>query len=179
MSSLKRTALLALAFLAGCTTPAETLFVPLESANWSLAHEARGSMLEGRPGIREFVPVGEDLESWSRLLTVQNWDGDRRAPWEVVSELRDAMLERCPDATWEVLEGGPDSVVYEWRIEDCGDHDDQHEVARMVRGNLGLHRVALTAKGGALDPELRASWLEIVGGAFVLDLVTGAPAEVR
>lgn len=179
MNALQRLALAALALLGpSCASSGETLFVPADSAEWSLAHQVQPNRLLGRPGLREFVPAGESIEAWSRLLTIQNLEGDSRAPRALMDGLRERMAERCPDVAWEVLDESEDSVSYEWSIEGCGDHDDQHELARITRGNLGLYRVALTAKGNSLDPELRAAWLETIDGAFVLDLATGQPAEI-
>ena len=62
----------------------------------------------------------------------------------------------------------PSSVTCEWSISGSPDHSDQVELARLLEGNDGLHRVAFTKKGADFSAEERKRWLEALAGAQVV-----------
>jgi hypothetical protein len=154
------TALLAPLLLASCLSlrePLEAAQVPASTSGWII-----GSLREdsGTGTLIEYVPEDESIDAWSKLVTVQFLEGRRTPLDEQVRELERAMRRRCPERVeWTVLEEGRDSVLYEWRIRDCPPADDQHELARLMRGNDGTHRVAYCEKSAAIDATTREDWL--------------------
>lgn len=157
--------------LASCgTIPLETVFVPIEDANTlKLGHSADAP---GRGSIKEYIPGGERMDDWRHLLTIQFLEAERRTPEELVAELEQWTRRHGGTLEWKVLERDANSVVYEWCLADCPKQDaalrDQCEVSRVLRGNDGLHRVAYTERGRAMDPAARARYLEAFRKAYVV-----------
>ncbi len=118
--------------------------------------------------IVEFIRPGQSINDWSELVTIQFLEGNRSAPIDLMSELRDTMTQRCPNVVWVVLDERADSVLYEWVLQDCEGQDDQHEIARLLRGNDGLHRVAYTQKGPRLGSVTSAVWRNVFLGSYVM-----------
>jgi hypothetical protein len=150
------------ALLWGCSTTLETVAVPTDSSGWKLG---AGSDRKGRT-IAEFVPRNETINNWTRLFTIHFIEGERSPPLEVMRPLQAAMQKRCPGSTWSVLRQDALSVLYEWRISGCGNNPDQHEIARLLKGNDGVHRVAYVQKPIIPEDE-RAKWLKALSEAYV------------
>jgi hypothetical protein len=58
-------------------------------------------------------------------------------------------------------------MIYEWRIHSCPGQEGQVEIARIMRGNDGLHRIAYTEKGGTMNPQSREEWMGVLKSAYV------------
>jgi hypothetical protein len=131
--------------LSGCATPLETASLHLSATDekWK---PAGGSERRGRT-LAEFVPQDESINSWSRLLTIQFIEQKGVSPLVVMDQLRAAMQSRCPDSPWQVIQHDSTSVLYEWSIARCDNNPDEHEIARLLKGNDGIQRVAFTPQG--------------------------------
>jgi hypothetical protein len=152
--------------LSGCATSLETASLHLSASDgkWK---SAGGSERGGRT-LAEFVPQDESINDWSRLLTIQFIEQKGVSPLVVMDQLRSGMQSRCPDSPWQVIQQDPTSVLYEWSIAHCGNNPDEHEIARLLKGNDGIQRVAFTQKGTELAPSEREQWLKILSEAYVV-----------
>ena len=80
-----------------------------------------------------------------------------------------------------MIEESPTSILYEWWIGGCVAAPDQHEVARVLDGHAGVHRVAFVAKGERMPDHLREEWIErlrqviIVRDGVPIDPESGEP----
>ncbi|HYD58538.1 MAG TPA: hypothetical protein VEB41_16655, partial [Burkholderiales bacterium] len=81
--------------------------------------------------------------------------------------LESQMRARCPGAKWRVVNQDSTSVTYEWSLSGCAGHSDQHEVARLLKGNDGVHRIAYVRKTPQLDAAERSTWLRAFANAYV------------
>jgi hypothetical protein len=152
-----------LLLLMGCSIPLETVYVPAEDNGLRLGY---GSDRRGTT-IAEFIPSDETMGNWSRKLTIQFLEGERRSPRAFMSALESLMRARCPDAKWTVLSEDATSVMYEWATTNCSTTADQHELARLLKGNDGVHRVAYVRHGAQLDSTERDAWIKAFIGAHV------------
>jgi hypothetical protein len=152
--------------LAACSSPLETVRLPAVGDAWEVGYSR--DFGEGQGVITEFIPVGESMESWTRRITIQFLEGSTRTPEQGMSELRRAVQGPCPRSHWFVLDRRPNSILYEWSVFGCDGQQDQHEIARLLRGNDGLHRVAYTEKGTSMDPTSRALWLDRIALAVLI-----------
>ena len=152
--------------LAGCATQLETATfrAPDDSGKWKAAG---GSDRRGRT-IAEFVPQNESIDNWSRLLTVQFIERQGVSPVEFMTQLRATMQNRCPGTAWRIVQQDSTSVLYEWSIAGCGANPDQHEIARLLKGNDGIQRIAFTRKGAELEPNEREQWVRTFSEAYVV-----------
>jgi hypothetical protein len=150
----------------GCATPLETTSLHLSAGDgkWK---PAGGSDRRGRT-LAEFVPPDESIDNWSRLLTIQFIEQKGVSPGVVMDQLRTAMQVRCPDSPWQVIQQDSTSVLYEWSIAHCGSNPDEHEIARLLKGNDGIQRVAFTQKGLELASAEREQWVKILSDAYVV-----------
>jgi hypothetical protein len=126
----------------------------------------------GRGAIVEYVPLDEEIGSWKHLVTIQFLEGQRRTPEVVASGLAQQMRGHGGTLHWNVLERDANPVLYEWSLLDCpkkGEaYRDQCELARFLRGNDGLHRVAYTERARSMDPARRAHYLGAFQKAYVV-----------
>src|SRR5688572_25988196 len=154
---------LVLLLLASCMTPLESVYAPRDMTGWTVAARA------DRPGfgtITSFVPAGESAERWKQIVTVQLYENRHTPLAAQVGELESKMRARCAERTeWTILEQDRNSVLYEWSIRDCAPHEDQHELARLMRGMQGTHCISYSSKTADLDPAVRDDWLATLGAA--------------
>jgi|HubBroStandDraft_4_1064222.scaffolds.fasta_scaffold749658_1 hypothetical protein len=152
--------------LVSCATQLETatFHVPDGVGKWkaAFASERRGRTLA------EFVPQDESIDNWSRLLTVQFIEQQGLSPMESMAQLRATMQSRCPRSSWKIVQQDSTSVLYEWSIAGCGSNSDQHEIARLLKGNDGIQRIAFTRKGAELEPSEREQWIKTFSEAYVV-----------
>lgn len=150
--------------ISGCATTIETAFVPGDSSGWKLGH---GSDRRGRT-IAEYVPHYESINNWSKLLTIQFLEGERSPPLAVMERLRSRIQTRCPGAFWSIIRQEPSSVLYEWKISGCPGNPDQNEIARLLRGNDGVHRIAYVEKVPNMTAAERDKWINAFSDAYVV-----------
>jgi hypothetical protein len=60
------------------------------------------------------------------------------------------------------------SIIYEWKMQNCRPHADQHEVAKIVYGKFSIFRLAYVAKTEKLAPEKREMWIKELKGAKIV-----------
>jgi hypothetical protein len=164
MNTLFRAHFLALILvISGCATPLETVVVPTDPTGWKLgyASDRRGQT------IAIYVPREESMDSWTRQFTIQFTDGVRTPPLEWMTNLESLMQKRCPGSYWKLIEQDSNSVLYEWKISNCAGHANQHEVARLLKGNDGIHRIAYVEKNQNIASTVREKWIKSFLEAYV------------
>ena len=147
----------------GCATTLETVYVPAENKGWKVGSGTNN------PGatLVEFIPVDETISNWSRMFTIQFLEGTRAAPSDFMKTLQAQAVSRCPKTQWVVISDSSLSTTYQWSISSCPGHPDQTEIARLIRGNDGLHRIAYVRRTSTLDPSERDTWLDAFAKAYV------------
>ncbi len=160
----------------GCATPLETTGMQIPESNWRVgfAHDFNRKLFGFLPGpgygqgtIVEFIRENEHIERWTRLITIQFFEGVMEAPEDYAERARADLAGLCPDLVWKVLSEQPNSVTYVWSISGCSNQDDQEEIVRLLRGNDGLHRVAFTQKP-TISNLSRSKWVDMIEGAKVM-----------
>jgi len=150
--------------LVGCATTFETVYVPAENKGWQVGSGTN------RPGEKlvEFVPTEESISNWSRMFTIQFLEGTRDSPQKVMEALQARMRAHCRDAQWATISQNASSVTYQWSVSNCAGQMDQIEIARLLSGNDGVHRIAFVRKGLDFAPGEKEKWLEAFSKAYVL-----------
>lgn len=151
--------------LSGCAATPETVLLPMDTSGWSTGSRS----FQAGVLVLEFVPTNESIDKWTRMVTLQSLQGERRSPHEFVKELESRMRARCPNVTWRTIKQDPVSVTYEWAFSKCPWYPDQHEVARLLRGRAAIHRVSFTQKGSHFDVDARDSWVATFDKASIVD----------
>ncbi len=165
--------LLTLALFA-CSTPLETVRIPASVEGWVVAHAQDKA---GTGNITEFIRGGQTLQNWSEMITIQFLENTKTSPADFMAQLEKAMRERVPSVNWKVIAGDEESILYEWQFSGVAKQPDQHEIARLLRGNDGLHRVAYTKRGAPLSSEGRMEWIGYLRGAAVFK--DGKPIDLQ
>ena len=155
--------MLLLGLSASVAVAVETVYVPAEKTGWQIAY--RSSV--GGVTLIELIPTDENLSSWSRMFTIQFMEGMRESPARFMEKLRARMLTRCPSTQWTVLAEDALSITYEWSISRCAAAPDQHELARLLKGNDGVHRIGYVRKVSELEATERATWLNTFASSYV------------
>jgi hypothetical protein len=147
-------------FVSGCATTLETVYVPADNSGWKVGYGVNKPELT----IVEYIPVEESISNWSRIFTIQFLEGVRELSNETPKTLS-KMLTNCPDTKWDVLSEDKLSVTYERKTLACKG-GDEYEIARLLKGNDGIHRISYTSKKPINETD-RASWLKVFTDAYV------------
>ena len=107
--------------------------------------------------ITEYVKEGEKIDSWTELLTIQQFRR-KGSPREFFDQLKGARERGCPGLTeWRMVEEERNSVLYEWNTTAvCEGQPVQWEMARLLFGRNTGYRVAYTTRS-QLTAETRAT----------------------
>lgn len=144
-------------FLFGCSISLEHVNVPGQLHDWKVGYQHIEKF--SNDNISEYIPYDESIKNWSKMVTVQFKSGRKDDPQVFMNDLKNKMIKRCENLVWDVIKKEKNSVLYEWRIKECSPHSDQHEIAKLILGNDGLHRVAYTEKVQNISPKKRAEWI--------------------
>jgi len=142
--------------------PEEQVVVNFDQRKWHLGHTAE----KGGQRIKEFVLPGENVNNWTELVTVQSFLGaqKRMTAEEIVLGMKQ-QLNECPKAMWRIIQGDNDEFLYEWQTVDCPGWDNQYELAKVIRGQTAIHRVAYANRKLPISEETRRQWTHLVGQA--------------
>jgi hypothetical protein len=135
-------------------------------SDWKLANR---NVVPGGYSVLQYVRQGDDIKDLGELLTVQEVSGkpDDRNPEMLLNELRENREKTCPDATtWTVLAKDSTSILYEWESTSCGNQPEQHEIARIIVGQLNVYFVRYARKT-AFDDATRGEWMRRLSEARV------------
>jgi hypothetical protein len=162
--------ILAIALLSGCGTVGpgssrqeDLAFPPEILRDWQV-----GYSVENRSErTTQFVPKGEKIDNWTRLVTLQTVkksDVSAESIENTVNKKAKEMSARCPETVWNVIERGPNTntILYEFRVQNCPSNADQHEIARILDGKYNLFSIHYAAKVKTLPPEERDKWIKLL-----------------
>lgn len=91
----------------------------------------------------------------------------KMTPEEIMQGAKNATIKDCPSAMWNVTGKSNIEVVYEWQTMECPGMDKQYEIAKLMSGKEGIHRVAYTTKKLPVGEAVRATWLQLISAAKV------------
>ena len=76
--------------------------------------------------------------------------------------LKEGIAKRCPEVKWNVIEKTKNDILFEWRVENCPQNDDQHQVQRLLNGKWNGFNIAYVRKIKELAPDEREQWLKVL-----------------
>ena len=150
-----------------------TVTPPNGMDSWQVVHKYAGRY-DGN-SIIEAVPKGQTLKKFTDMLTIQFRGFDPRAgghltALEYMKVFKNMAKERSPKIVWKVIKkNSSNDVVYEWRIQNSPEIEDQHEIARIIITDKGLHRVAFVKKVPQLSLEERQEWIQALSKATLIN----------
>ncbi|PIK94984.1 hypothetical protein SYN60AY4M2_05955 [Synechococcus sp. 60AY4M2] len=121
------------------------------------------------------------LASWREMLSVMNVQVPK-LPRFLANNMRNNLLEYCPQTMWEFHRESEEDVLYEFRSAGCRGQVagiQEHEIGRITQGPDGPVRIAYAAKP-EMTPEMRSRWLNLLGSevgtarGFPIQNLTGA-----
>lgn len=122
--------------------------------------------------IVEFVPEGETVDNWSKMMTIQNSPikavGSFPTPEAFMNDLKAKMQNRCPAVIWNVIQKGEAEILYEWRIENCSPNPDQHEIAKIMYSKVNFFAIHYVSKVKMLPEDERKDWIERLRAADII-----------
>ena len=155
----------------------ERAFIPELEGEWTSV--SRNESPEGPGREVASIPADESFELWTQMVTIQFMKGAEATPREMMDRVLARLTAKCSELVSNVVVEDDQSVTYEWRIDECPAAPDQHEVARLIQGREGLHRIAYVRKGEEMPADVREGWLLRLAQAIVVkgEQVVFAPPE--
>lgn len=150
--------------LISCATSLEHVYTEFQPQGWKIGFSED---IRGKGNIVEYVPTNETVQNWSKIMTIQFFEGSSMEPAVAMNRLKGKMQSRCPDVEWNIIEESKVHVLYEWSIVACVGHPSQHEISKFMKGNDGLHRFAYTEKTEKLSESSRKIWIDRVSSSFL------------
>lgn len=168
--------MLILWLFAGCAPAAQEytdnlVFHLDDAASWKVGHHTEDRARNY--AITELIRKSEDINSWSEMITVENfplWWGGKS-----VSEALESLIvlrdKECPGTTeWQVIEGSPKTVSYENHTAECKGYAAHHEVGKIMDGRFNRFRVRYTQTTRSMPTEERDKWAHWVTKEVRLEL---------
>lgn len=158
--------ILALCISSAClaANEADLVKVSLPNDNWSLASK---QSLKNQ-SVTEYVPNGESVNNWQRIITVNYNSYQALNPALPLSQIVNVTIKSlkdiCPNLKSQILTQTSDSITYQWQITGCGTgiRADQLEVARLVRGKTGFFTIHYAIKSTDVPEPTRQEMLNVV-----------------
>ena len=131
-----------------------------DDRNWVVGYEAS----DGRKSIIEYVLEGETVHNWSELVTKQTFLGLQEivTPEEFMENMKKSMKSSLQ---WNVLKKGNNDILYEWKMMNAPDMDNQHEIAHIISGKEGIYSMRYTTKKVPISPDRREDWIKLLESA--------------
>ena len=133
----------------------------------------------------EFVPLGQTVENWQELLTVQVFYGMTNiAARDFAEGVIGASAEHCPGATGAVIQNEPENGydVALFMVSCPGMADSERPEWTLFKGILGKDSFYLVHKAWAYRPEKDAvvQWSQYLYGVGLCDIrIKGADCTVQ
>ena len=134
---------------------------PAEFLKWKVGNSQQNEA----QAITEFVPKEETVENWSKMLTIQSVskaNSSWRSAERFMNLLKDSIAKKCPRVIWSVIEKTKRDILFEWRVENCPQNADQHQVQRLLDGKWNGFNIAYVRKVTELPPDEREQWLKVL-----------------
>lgn len=147
----------------------DRLTIETDGRKWRAGHR----LVSNVHTTTEYVLPGEQVQNWKELVTVERLLGlsDRKVePKQLMQSIKKRIQTLDPKATWKVLAENEDDVLYEWRFSNDGKRSPHHEMARLVKGQQDIYRIAYSARsdlGGN-----RKTWAKLLNSAKLVDLTS-------
>ena len=151
--------------LNGCAAPIEHIVVPGGQPGWKVGYEERERFSNNN--IREIIPQNENIDNWTKMITIQFYSGRKDDPEKFEKALEASMKKRCKETIWKVINKDNKSILYEWSINNCAPNPDQHEISRIFLGNDGLHRAAYTEKVENMQRATHDEWVKRLSNSYL------------
>lgn len=158
--------------------PPETVILTLPDENYAGWKEiARG--VSKKEGVIECIPVSQEVENWSELISIQYKDRadiNREAARSIeaaVDCLRKTTVAAYPGnkVTWTILEKNKSDILYEWILHESYQNiPPQHELARAFLTEQGLHRVGFVRQNREMSAEEREKWIKSLRKSAVVSI---------
>lgn len=147
----------------GLKMPAEDLIsgdsisMKLFGKNWILSDQLIDY------GMVEFIPAGQDHETWEEIITVQRLDAEGKSLKNLHKKLRKIREKNCPGQTAysRIIKEEKKILLFESRVENCEKFGTQSEIKIMLAPpTLTLFQytvwiVEYTKRGDDIDPAKR------------------------
>jgi len=118
--------------------------------------------------IIQFVPRGENLQNWTKLINIISYKGVNDSPSKMFAMMKEELKTRIPDKKIEfnVISEEPDSIFAEWWINE-NSAVDEHSWIKIMRGKNQSVTLLYTIKNINEVPEVRKNWEETIRNAKI------------
>ena len=137
------------------TDPPEIAEVRIDQREWHVAFRQRTRDY----ALREYVLATDAVQNQRELVTWQVSFGSRGGS---LAEQRDRLLQSLSSACGTLQQRSVPAPAHELRFEwwhaDCGGRPQQHELVRLVEGEIGTHSLTYVRTGAPIPDVERTRW---------------------
>lgn len=160
-------AIVASVALASLACAAEQLALNIDTTKWKLGYSAANN----EQGLKEYCLIGESVENWTELVTVQAFFGlqRRQTAGMFMSNMLNTVKKSSPDAMCKVIREAPGDVLFEWEVRNTAGLPDQYEIDRVIAGSNALWVLHYASKKLPVTPETRDTWISALEAARLVE----------
>jgi hypothetical protein len=154
-------------FLSACVTvPVEGLKTSINTGGWDIGYQK--DFGAGNGYIREFVPKGESINNWSKLITIEFIEGEKSSLKTYIDSFQKLRTKQCPGTKFTLLDENEFDITYQFNFPTCGEHQQQSEISRLYAGNDGIHRLSYAEKTEEIPEPTVNKWLSEFDKSFIV-----------
>ncbi len=141
-----------------------------------------------RPGHRlvtamntttEYVLPGQQVQNWQELVTVERLLGlvNRKVDAkQLMDSIRQRIQDMDPNVEWNVIDESDADIIYEWHLPQADDRPPHHELARLVKGQTDIYRIAFAAKDKDSLQTRHDQWIDLLKSAELVSVTDSRSA---
>jgi hypothetical protein len=153
--------------LSGCkSTPIEAIHTELDPTPWTIGYQKDFGV--GNGYIREWVPKGENIKSWTKLFSIEFLENEKTPIHEYSDNFLKKRQEQCAGTKYKILKETDFSRTYIINFPSCSGYEAQSEITRMFQGNDGLHRLSYAEKSVSLSQEVIDKWNQELQNSYIV-----------
>ena len=142
---------------------AEEVAFQFDGREWGLGYSDENEF----EGIQEYVLLGETVNHWTELVTIQAFFGlqEKTTPAKYMDGMMEQLKKICPNIMVRTVRQGENDVMLEWEVKDCPGQENQYEIDRIISGKKAIWYLHYATKKLPILPERRDKWMILLNAA--------------
>jgi len=164
-------------FIMSCASipePIEHISIPGNLSGWKIGKKYLSQFSDSSTILYKLEhEKSENEQEWLKIVTI---DYDSVVKMSIASIMNSKkfnlpILWNCKNFNLEIINIDQKSVLYERKLSNCDMHSDQHEIARFIQGEDGVHRITYSERVKELPAATRLDWIKKLTKVLVVKTI--------